>query len=996
VSSQSSLSRASHPQTAAAAAQQILAAHDAARPHLTQATVAALKDQVDAHKYCDPTRALQIAQTALAVAALIADEEATALASWAAGTAHVYLFQIHAAQEHYQRAAAIYTVRERWLELVSVQAPLVYVLNARGDADAALALAECCRQRCHALGAVARPALVNLEMNVGTIHKQQGRFIESLRACDRATAAATALHDRASLARIDINRANVYQEMDRFADAERLYRAARIALRQEAGNQQQVALVDLNLGLLADCCGRYLDALRHLERARDSLLPETHTAWVDFNRARIYNRLHLNCETIILVEGAARVLAQNDSVRELAMALHVGALAHMRLGHTAEADALLESARQLFAQQDARVMLSRIDLARATVRQQVADHDAARRIVQRLVERVDPHVGPTIVAQAYLIRATCALEQQPRAAESAVQDAEQALTLVREEGAPELRIRAHHLLGRAHAHRKDSTAAWRHFLHAIALTEALRAGLQVDEFQLGFTHERLAIYTDAVDWLLHNAEWSSMHWHDVLYLLTLPLLLPMARTAMPDSETDDALYAELTQLRAAWHWHQHKRQRRAAHVTEAAPFTERAAEWDGVAAQLTLLEAQIADAWRRVRVRHSDQRPRTITPVCADETQFRATAHELCAAVQTKLHPHDVLLQYFLSGDHIHVLRITPAAIVHTSLGPAAPVTRAMRAWRYHVRDVALIGTAPDVALSVAQRALQALHHTLIEPVLPAHLGEAERRLYIVLPPNWHEIPFAALSNGQSSLLECAEIIHLSSAAALLERSATVKRPPDGTADLTADLAADTPTDGTPNGTTRALVVGYSVQNTLPHNVHEATQIAHQLRRTHDTTLLLEEEATTDRFYRAARRSDLIHLATHATFHADNPLFSWLQLADAQLTVADLYHGALLENRPLVVLSACETGRGDVRGSGLLGFARALQAAGAGPIIATQWRVDDATTARLMDTFYRRWADDTGMQRNIPAMSAALRAAQLTLACDSHPFYWAGVVFITG
>jgi CHAT domain-containing protein len=181
----------------------------------------------------------------------------------------------------------------------------------------------------------------------------------------------------------------------------------------------------------------------------------------------------------------------------------------------------------------------------------------------------------------------------------------------------------------------------------------------------------------------------------------------------------------------------------------------------------------------------------------------------------------------------------------------------------------------------------------------------------------------------------------------------------------------------TPVPPRRAIALGESSR--LPHAEGEALAVAALFAQ---GRAFVGEQATLETLSAHAAQADVIHLACHAQFRSDNPMFSALQLHDGALTAE---RAERLPLRPaIVVLSACETaladhGGGDER----VGLVRAFLVAGASRVVASLWPVDDQITAAFMQHFYR--ALGTG-----ESPACALRSAQNALMQrHPHPFFWA-------
>ena len=147
---------------------------------------------------------------------------------------------------------------------------------------------------------------------------------------------------------------------------------------------------------------------------------------------------------------------------------------------------------------------------------------------------------------------------------------------------------------------------------------------------------------------------------------------------------------------------------------------------------------------------------------------------------------------------------------------------------------------------------------------------------------------------------------------------------------------------------------------------------------------------------RDLKKYRVLHIATHGLLDAERPQFTGVVLSlvgnrtgDGFLRTEEVFNLGL--NRPLVMLSACETGLGrEQRGEGVLGLTRAFMYAGAPTVGVSLWSVADNSTALLMTDFYKKY-----LAAPNASPTASLRAAQRTMIAGkkfSAPFYWSPFV----
>lgn len=180
----------------------------------------------------------------------------------------------------------------------------------------------------------------------------------------------------------------------------------------------------------------------------------------------------------------------------------------------------------------------------------------------------------------------------------------------------------------------------------------------------------------------------------------------------------------------------------------------------------------------------------------------------------------------------------------------------------------------------------------------------------------------------------------------------------------------------------------------LLYNGQEAKHISAYFKG----TIYDGNRASISNFKKEVSNYNLIHFATHASANDEFPDYSYLAFENSGtssnlLYVKDLYNYQI--DADLVTLSACQTGFGKLqKGEGMLSLARGFNYAGVPSIVTTLWKINDQSTAELMEAFYQNLSDGLSKKE-------ALRQAKISYLKSNddaflrHPYYWSGIV-ITG
>ncbi len=347
---------------------------------------------------------------------------------------------------------------------------------------------------------------------------------------------------------------------------------------------------------------------------------------------------------------------------------------------------------------------------------------------------------------------------------------------------------------------------------------------------------------------------------------------------------------------------------------------------------------------------------------------FREACETYEAQSIDQIDPEAAVIYSIVVGDRLEVILSAPhQPLQHYGTALTADAATELAA---QVRQSLNPAFLPEEGLPAAQK----LYDALIRPAQPTLQTQSIKTLVFVLDDFLRTIPMAVLHDGDRYLIETYQIA-LTPGLQLFE---------------------STPISSTQN----SLLVGGLTEarqgfSALPGVSQEVEAIA---QNPHTKVLLNQDFIQTNLAQTVQKKPfSIIHLATHGQFSSraqDTFLLTWQERLgvqdlenwlDLQLTALQTGQQTSVE---LLVLSACQTAKGDARAG--LGLAGMVVRSGARSAIATLWAVQDQSTADLMAVFYHNLLQ-AGMDRG-----EALRQAQLSLMKGSyaHPYYWAPFVLV--
>ncbi len=365
------------------------------------------------------------------------------------------------------------------------------------------------------------------------------------------------------------------------------------------------------------------------------------------------------------------------------------------------------------------------------------------------------------------------------------------------------------------------------------------------------------------------------------------------------------------------------------------------------------------------------------------EIQPKVTIPNIKQIQQVALQQKATLVQYSVNKSQLYIWVVKPTGEVKFQQKDLTSLNTPLKEFVKNSRfTIGAGGRGIDVEPNEKkhQESFYKLYQLLIEPIASYLPTNPEERVIFIPHESLFLVPFPALRDANGKYLIEKHTILTAPAIQILELTHQQRQ---------NKKATDVLVVGNPT----MPKVGVPPMQLKP--LEGAEKEAKTIAQFFKTTALIGKEATETTVLQRLSNAKIIHLATHGLLDGFDDFGERVPGAVALAPTSSLRQQGtdgllrtteiidLKLNSDLIVLSACDTGRGDITGDGVIGLSRALLGAGARSVIVSLWSVPDTPTSELMTEFYHQWL-------SYPDKAKALRNAMLvTMKKHPQPINWA-------
>lgn len=927
-------------------------------------TVASIKAEVDRLSGCDLMRATRLADRLAQLSGLIGDPLSHAFAE--AGRARVLdnMGRHAEANELYEKAAATLQSSGLKIESAIIRKQQLHALIQLGRYRNALQTAGNARR---VLSKADPIQLAQLDANIGNIYYRLDRYRKALFHYDRAREALSQCGDDTMLAVIDFSRSSVLAELDQPDKAlDLLQRAA--AQFDAAGRFLQAEQSRFHIAYMQFLRGNYNTALDSYHRVRDRVVElgsDELAAYCSLGMAQVLLTLNAFEDAAETSETAREIFEKLKMPFESARACLVAGLTLMGLRQFDQAQEGLTKARVAFEECGNAIFTAMADSCLAELAGKTGDLIEMKSRAASSLRVFSRNGLLTRAAYSRLLMARAAYESQDWSAAARI--ARRALRSVDGMLAPGITYQCYHLLGCIERDRDRPELALDNFRRSVEAIEQMREWIVADDFKARFLEDKTEIYEDAIAACLMGDEDDAKAalvkeaFRLVEFSKSRALADLLARyvrgsnAGSGQQQGDPTRRSRLLKLTEDLNWYVSQsrlEEEKGKQRTESTLERYRSAA--------LRCERQIKQLFSLMESEHQYDQVDQIRQV--GEADLRNT-----------LHPDEIAVEFFTTGGDVSAFIASPESIqVVRSITSKAKVDMLISALRFQFEkftyEPAYLRAHGEQLGETTNHYLQRLYDEVFAPL---ENNVAGKRVIIVPHGVLHYLPFHALYDGTNYLIDRLEISYAPSAGVLkLCRARSSQQQEAGPANA-VDRAHDMVALGVPD-------------DAAPHIEDEIRMVSAIFP---NSVKLIDKDATCANLHHFAPGARFLHLASHGFFRRDNPMFSFLKLADCRLNFYSLVDLKL--RAEMVTLSACQTGvNALLPGDELHGLMRGFLYAGAPALAVSLWKVADRSTAELM----------THMYLNIRAgqpKRTALRNAQLAIKRSyDHPYYWAPFVLM--